>query len=79
MIKIMKTIKIKDLSEISKNHVSIIEYPDGTKYWFFKGKLHRENGPAVEYFNGNVEYWLHGIKLTKKFFKKEVAKLKKLV
>ena len=28
----------------------------GAKCWYFNGELHRENGPAVEYANGN-KYW----------------------
>lgn len=30
-----------------------IEVDYDTKFWFFNGKLHREDGPAVEYFDGN--------------------------
>jgi antitoxin component YwqK of YwqJK toxin-antitoxin module len=29
---------------------------NGTKYWYLNGKLHREDGPAVEYSNG-TKYW----------------------
>lgn len=28
--------------------------------WTYKGKLHREDGPAVEYGNGGYEWWLNG-------------------
>ena len=31
--------------------------PDGTKEWRLNGKLHREDGPAVEYPDG-TKYWL---------------------
>lgn len=27
-----------------------------TKYWWKNGKLHREDGPAIEYKNGN-KFW----------------------
>ena len=30
----------------------------GDKYWYKEGKLHREDGPAVEYDNGQKRYWL---------------------
>jgi len=30
---------------------------NGTKRWYFNGKLHRENGPAVEWSNGDREDW----------------------
>jgi len=31
-------------------------YANGTKYWHLNGKLHREDGPAIEYDNG-TKYW----------------------
>jgi len=33
----------------------------GTRYWFRHGVLHRRRGPAVEYVNGEKEYWLKGL------------------
>jgi len=33
---------------------------DGDKYWYFNGKLHRVDGPAVEYVHGHKEWWLNG-------------------
>ena len=33
---------------------------DGTKRWFLDDKLHREDGPAVEYVNGSKEWYLNG-------------------
>ena len=33
---------------------------DGNKLWHQNDKLHRLDGPAVEYSNGNVEYWING-------------------
>ena len=38
---------------------------DGTfnKYWKIKyGKLHREDGPAIEYFNGIREWFKNGLR-----------------
>jgi hypothetical protein len=32
-------------------------------------QLHREDGPAVIYEDGKVEYWVHGKKLTEEEFK----------
>ncbi len=32
----------------------------GTKRWFLNHKLHREDGPAVEYANGSKSWWFHG-------------------
>jgi hypothetical protein len=42
-----------------KSKLTIDEY--GTKEWKLpSGKLHREDGPAIEYSNGNKEWWLSG-------------------
>ena len=35
-------------------------YDNGDKYWYLNGKLHREDGPAVEWSNGSKEWWLNG-------------------
>ena len=33
---------------------------DETKRWFLNGKLHREDGPAIVYENGEKQWYLHG-------------------
>ena len=33
-------------------------FDNGTKYWRLNGKLHREDGPAVELANGSKEWYL---------------------
>ena len=38
----------------------MIEYSDGSKYWFLNRELHRENGPAVEYPNGSKIWYING-------------------
>ncbi|MEI8270524.1 MAG: hypothetical protein WCG45_04080, partial [bacterium] len=37
-------------------------YPNGTKEWYYFGKLHRLNLPAVEYANGDKEWWDRGVR-----------------
>jgi hypothetical protein len=37
-------------------------YPHGDKCWYLNGKLHREDGPAIEYANGAKSWWLNGKK-----------------
>ena len=32
----------------------------GTKWWFLNGKLHRVDGPAIEYANGTKWWYLNG-------------------
>ena len=33
---------------------------NGSKSWWLNGKLHREDGPAVECANGDKSWWLNG-------------------
>ena len=35
----------------------------GTKRWFLNGKFHREDGPAVEYADGDKQWYLHDEKV----------------
>ena len=35
-------------------------YDDGTKFWYLNDKLHREDGPAVEWADGYKSWWLNG-------------------
>ena len=39
-------------------------YADGSKSWYLNGKLHREDGPAVESADGDKYWWLNGKKVT---------------
>lgn len=34
----------------------VVEDPDGTKYYYAHGLLHRENGPAIEWSDG-TRWW----------------------
>ena len=46
---------------MNKQNVSVnITLADGTKEWHNeKGQLHREDGPAVEWINGDKEWWIN--------------------
>ena len=35
-------------------------YTDGTKEWLLNGKIHREDGPAIEDANGSKHWYLNG-------------------
>ena len=35
-------------------------YEDGHKEWLVSGRLHREDGPAVEWDHGTKEWWFNG-------------------
>jgi len=43
---------------MKKHTVKIDEH--GTKHWYIDGKLHREDGPAIECTNGASVWWIHG-------------------
>jgi len=36
----------------------------GNKFWYLDDKLHRVDGPAIEYTNGGKEWYLNGEELT---------------
>ena len=35
-------------------------YNNGNKFWYLKGELHREDGPACEYDGGHKHWYLNG-------------------
>ena len=37
----------------------------GNKVWLEDGLLHRDDGPAIEWADGNKEWWLNGKEYTK--------------
>ena len=41
-------------------------YPNGAKEWYLNGKLHREDGPAIEWGDGKRWWYLNGKRLTEK-------------
>ena len=48
---------------ISTNGWHIPEiYCSGNFCWFINGKLHREDGPAVEYADGSKDWYINGIR-----------------
>jgi len=56
----MKTIKIRDFSELPTYFTGIAEYPDGSKSWLLNGELHRVDGPAYERADGSKHWYLNG-------------------
>ena len=35
-------------------------HDNGAKDWYLNGKLHREDGPAIERASGSKDWWLNG-------------------
>jgi hypothetical protein len=46
--------------------------PNGTKLWNLFGKRHREDGPAVEYADGDNHWYLNGRLLTEAQHKEQM-------
>jgi hypothetical protein len=58
----MNTLKIIPSSEFPVNYTGIVEQSNGDLIWYYKGKVHREDGPAIDYPNGYKAWYLNGIK-----------------
>ena len=43
---------------------SFYEWSDGTKQWTLHCCVHRQDGPAIEYPDGHVGWYLNGIEYT---------------
>jgi hypothetical protein len=56
----MKTIKIRDYSELPTDFTGIVKYTSGTKVWYRNGKRHRTDGPAIEHFDGTKQWYWNG-------------------
>jgi len=55
---------------------TILILDGGQKQWYYKRKLHREDGPAFEYQIINNEYWLDGHYYTKEDYIIEMRRRK---
>ena len=53
-------------------------YDNGNKYWYFNGKRHREDGPAVDWVSGSKYWYLNGIEYTEADWKAELNPVKEL-
>jgi len=53
------------IKEFNENCYFINNPIDDSKYWYYKqGKIHREDGPALEYNDGTKHWWLNGNEYT---------------
>jgi hypothetical protein len=50
--------KVTDTGDLE----SLVEFKD-RKEWYLNGQLHREDGPAVEFLDGTIEFWFDGKKI----------------
>ena len=49
---------------LNMSNTGIFVYPNGKKYYSVEGKLHRLDGPAVEYANGTKQWFINDNKVT---------------
>jgi hypothetical protein len=69
----MKTIKIDYVDFVPNNFTGIADYQDGYKEWYFKGQLHRENGPAIESIDGTNYWFIEGKPCSSKILSKLIS------
>lgn len=46
---------------------------NGTKFWFKNCQLHREGGPAIEWHDGDKDWFISGVQLSEEEFNKWLA------
>lgn len=39
----------------------VVKDSDGSKRWYRGGELHREEGPAIEWYGGSKEWYQNGV------------------
>ncbi len=61
---------------MSYKEYTVKVYDDGVKHWLMNGKLHREDGPAIEYANGTKRWFLDGKEYSKPVFLKKTSPVK---
>ena len=49
-------------------------YSNGDKSWYLNGKLHREDGPAVEHADGYKAWYLENVEYTESEHKAEMER-----
>jgi hypothetical protein len=52
---------LKNRDKILENYTGIVVRQNGVMEWRLNGKLHREDGPAVEFLNGAKYWYLNGV------------------
>ena len=52
----------KAMTKLHREDGPAKQLTDGTTMWYFNNKLHRTNGPAVEYPNEYPDYYPHGFR-----------------
>jgi hypothetical protein len=51
---------VGNLQEIEMIEYTVKVFDNGDRIWYLNGKIHREDGPAVEQSNGTLKWFLNG-------------------
>jgi len=57
----------------------VIEYLNGTKYWFKEDRFHRLDGPAIEWVDGDKSWYILEKSLKEKEFNSWVLRIQKFI
>ena len=57
--------------------VKVVEYTNGTKYWYMNGQYHRIDGPAIEYADGSKSWYINGKYYSEQSFNEYINKQNK--
>ena len=63
-----------DKTKLKTCDVQVFYIGEYGRYWYLNDKLHRENGPAVEYADGTKVWYLNGRCYTESDYWKELQK-----
>ena len=55
---------------MAKNKPTVKVWANGDKSWYLNGKLHREDGPAIEYADGHKSWYLNDKEVTEEEHKR---------
>lgn len=59
-VKIIFDVNIISYNDINDHEYCIVNYKSGTKKYIKNGLFHKENGPAIIWFNGDKCYYRNG-------------------
>jgi len=65
-----------NLSETCENGSIKTTFPSGTIVWTKDGKPHRLDGPAKEYIDGDIYWWIEGEFFTKEYYDQLIQEVK---
>ena len=53
-------------------------YEDGTKKWLLNNKRHREDGPAIEYYDDSKGWYLDDVQYTEEEFNRKMSPVQEM-